>query len=283
MAGTELSKRLSALYNLGEGIRGRLSKQKLKDTFERHAATLSITSTFDAFLYAYAITSSRLFTIDTYHQVGLVPVADLFNHVEESTIALESDLVVCDCCGGLRGCMNASSSSDTPTPAQTLDIVTTLTAEPSEELFNSYGDALSNVDLAIEYGFVLEANEFDKVTFGESISKQVGEAYDDHEQELFVNDLALFIDSQARVSLGLFGLHDSAILNSIVLAYEQSTTISDGNVRHMIQKLLQRIDERIAEYPTDIDTNTTHPVLVQMRDDEVGLLQTARMRFIELL
>ncbi|TIA90505.1 hypothetical protein E3P81_02480 [Wallemia ichthyophaga] len=282
MAGTELCKRYSML-NSHQGIRGRQTKQKLKDTFDAHASTLNITSTFEAFLYAYAITSSRLFQVDTHHQVGLVPVADLFNHLEEPTVAIESDLVVCDCCGWLNGCIQSPNTDYLTTPPQTLDIVTTHTTQPTEELFNSYGDSLDNVDLAIEYGFVLEANDSDRVTFDAIPPIYTVQTLQDDDQDLFVAHPDAFIDSQARVSLGLFGVCDTDVLNLIVLAYQQSETITDGYLRQLIQQLLQRIDERLGEYPPQVDTKAANPLLMQMRNDELGLLQTAKMRFDGLL
>lgn len=52
-----------------------------------------------AFLTAYTHVSSRDFIVDTYHGVGLVPVADLFNHTEVHTVQFEADQDVCEICG----------------------------------------------------------------------------------------------------------------------------------------------------------------------------------------
>ncbi|PWZ03007.1 SET domain-containing protein [Testicularia cyperi] len=52
-----------------------------------------------AFLTAYTHVSSRDFIVDTHHGVGLVPVADLFNHTEDHNIQFESDQDVCEYCG----------------------------------------------------------------------------------------------------------------------------------------------------------------------------------------
>ncbi|TIA91412.1 hypothetical protein E3P99_01108 [Wallemia hederae] len=285
--GTEMGKRLAELSHAQNGLRGRMSRRRLEEIYQQHSKTLSIHSPLSSFLYAYAVVSSRVFSIDTYHDVGLVPIADLFNHVEESNIAIESDLVVCECCGQLRGtCIKRSDSSTSASQSQTLDIVTTSTAESAEELYNSYGDALSNVDLALEYGFVLDANESDRVTFEEcgSVSAETSTkdaTLDDDEQELFVADRAAYIDAQGRVSLGLFGVHETNTPNAIVSAYEQSEIVSDASTRQMISQLIDKIDKRIAQYPSQI-TSTT-PMLMQMREDELGLLQTARHRFTDLL
>ncbi len=63
----------------------------------------------NAFLTAYTHVSSRDFIVDTWHGVGLVPVADLFNHAagdegEEggsggNGVQFESDQDVCQFCG----------------------------------------------------------------------------------------------------------------------------------------------------------------------------------------
>ena len=52
-----------------------------------------------AFLTAYTHVSSRDFIVDAYHGVGMVPVADLFNHAETHTVQFESDQDVCERCG----------------------------------------------------------------------------------------------------------------------------------------------------------------------------------------
>ncbi|TIB75009.1 SET domain-containing protein [Wallemia mellicola] len=272
MDGMELAKELHSLCNTKEGIRGRHSRAQLEDIFHTSLAPLADGISFNDYLYAYAITSSRLFTIDNYHDVGLVPVADLFNHTEESTVEFESDTLVCGCCGNL----SHSQTND----KQTVDIVTIETIEPHQELFNSYGDTLSNVQLAMDYGFTLDANEFDRVRFdGDAIDFQW--EFNDNDQELFVNDCNLYIDSEARVSLGLFGVTDIAIIDHIVMAYEQSSKVAEKPLREYIQCLIDKIDARLKEYPMHV--NITNAMLVQMRQDEIGLLETSKRRFKDLL
>lgn len=51
------------------------------------------------FLTCYTHVSSRDFIVDTWHGVGLVPVAELFNHAEVNTVQFESDQEVCEFCG----------------------------------------------------------------------------------------------------------------------------------------------------------------------------------------
>ncbi|GAC96626.1 hypothetical protein PHSY_004209 [Pseudozyma hubeiensis SY62] len=72
-----------------------LARSKLFDATQRqHLDGLEGT-----FLTAYTHVSSRDFIVDTYHGVGLVPVADLFNHAEVHTVQFESDQDVCELCG----------------------------------------------------------------------------------------------------------------------------------------------------------------------------------------
>ncbi|CDS02168.1 hypothetical protein [Sporisorium scitamineum] len=77
-------KALDYFYDIGIPI---LARSKLFDKTQRqHLDGLE-----NAFLTAYTHVSSRDFIIDTYHGVGLVPVADLFNHAEVHTVQFESD------------------------------------------------------------------------------------------------------------------------------------------------------------------------------------------------
>lgn len=72
-----------------------LKKSKLFDRTQReHLDALE-----DKFLTAYTVVSSRDFIVDAWHGVGLVPVADLFNHSEGHTVQFESDQEVCESCG----------------------------------------------------------------------------------------------------------------------------------------------------------------------------------------
>ncbi|TKY90084.1 hypothetical protein EX895_000082 [Sporisorium graminicola] len=85
-------KALDYFYTTGIPI---LSRSKLFDRTQRqHLDALE-----HAFLTAYTHVSSRDFIIDTYHGVGLVPLADLFNHAEVHTVQFESDQDVCEFCG----------------------------------------------------------------------------------------------------------------------------------------------------------------------------------------
>ncbi|GAA5909027.1 protein-lysine N-methyltransferase [Sporobolomyces salmoneus] len=137
----------------------------------------------ELFCYAYSLVSSRSFQIDpNFHLLALVPFADAFNHLnpEENHVELVSGIEgegwVCGVCGRVEECLHDREETESlPTrdvPAKregedddTVEMVTTYApVQQGEEMFNSYG-ALSNARLIAEYGFRLEANEHDKVTF----------------------------------------------------------------------------------------------------------------------
>lgn len=90
--GMSKQKALDYFYSTGIPI---LSRSKLFDaTQKQHLDGLE-----SAFLTAYTHVSSRDFIVDTHHGVGMVPVADLFNHAEVHTVQFESDQDVCEICG----------------------------------------------------------------------------------------------------------------------------------------------------------------------------------------
>jgi len=146
----------------------------------------------ERFLYAYSLVSSRCFRIDNnYHLVALVPLADAFNHLnppdnQVELVCGEHDWV-CQVCGKSEECIHDVSNIDTQRrvvasihsqeeeEGETVDMVTTRTTptESGEELFNSYGSGLGNSRLIAEYGFKLEANEWDLISFDVEEVRQV--------------------------------------------------------------------------------------------------------------
>ncbi|CED85206.1 N-methyltransferase [Phaffia rhodozyma] len=131
--------------------------------------------TFDSFLFAYSMVSSRAFHVDSYHHVALVPVADLFNHSPNHSVHFQADDFVCDQCGSLVPCSHDILSPETGLPhrlahfkniqktelLQVLegidegDIVVNQFIPKGEQIFNTYGD-LSSIQLACNYGFLPE-------------------------------------------------------------------------------------------------------------------------------
>ncbi|EIN06179.1 hypothetical protein PUNSTDRAFT_136969 [Punctularia strigosozonata HHB-11173 SS5] len=96
-----------------------------------------------------------------------------FNHIQDNHIHLESDYHVCPTCGSLDECphdedgstvergwrqpLNGQSGSDT------YEMVTNAHVQAGEEVFNTYGEHLSNAELLARYGFMLDSNENDSI------------------------------------------------------------------------------------------------------------------------
>ncbi|KAI0255800.1 hypothetical protein BJV78DRAFT_573877 [Lactifluus subvellereus] len=127
------------------------------------------------FRHAYALVSSRAFMVDAYHGLAMVPIADAFNHAQDNSIHLESDYGVCPSCGSLSECPHdADAREDVTEPApytdtadseNTCEMVVNAAIAPGEEVFNTYGARLSNAELLVRYGFVLDANDNDILTW----------------------------------------------------------------------------------------------------------------------
>ncbi|GAA6062876.1 hypothetical protein JCM10212_000798 [Sporobolomyces blumeae] len=152
-------------------------------------------------VYAYSIVSSRAFQVDAFHSLALVPFADAFDHDDpDNEVQFESETWVCTTCGAVAECRHdrdqAGSGSDdgevangmgnarsnapkvirsdddrrtslgsSGTEQDTCDMTTTSAPiVATRELHNSYGP-LSNARLVAEYGFALEANPWDLITF----------------------------------------------------------------------------------------------------------------------
>lgn len=100
-----------------------------------------------------------------------------FNHIQENHVHLESDYNVCLKCGSLDECPHDREGDDhaaTPTtPSSTIcihvhdcyEMVINTVVPPFSEVYNTYGETLSNAELLCQYGFVLEANENDTITW----------------------------------------------------------------------------------------------------------------------
>lgn len=175
--GMSRAKALAYFHDMGIPI---LSRTKLFDrTAKQHLSALET-----AFLTAYTHVSSRDFIIDTYHGVGLVPVADLFNHTEINGVQFESDQEVCEICGVafLTGhdqddCRFPHSDTEeeseeekeeeedeTEDVTDTLDMRTLLPHAVGDEMYNTYG-CLPNALLLTRYGFCLDTEtDFERYT-----------------------------------------------------------------------------------------------------------------------
>ncbi|EJU03906.1 SET domain-containing protein [Dacryopinax primogenitus] len=125
--------------------------------------------TIDRFRKAYSLVSSRAFQVDSWHGVGLVPVADAFNHSEENGVFMETDFAVCTQCGSLGPCAHPEHTPPHSSPwdePMTCDMVTYAPLKAGEEVFNSYDEkGLGNAKLLVWYGFLLEGNGEDRIGF----------------------------------------------------------------------------------------------------------------------
>ncbi|OAV98479.1 hypothetical protein PTTG_08738 [Puccinia triticina 1-1 BBBD Race 1] len=160
---------------------------------EIHKGTIAHSScTWQTFLKAFTIVSSRAFQIDHFHHLALVPIADLFDHSDQPDVEMVSQDLVCDQCGASAECMHDNSNPLQPIeiiPVSEEDTVEIVAIHPlvpptldqlgssdqsrqNEEqeadflpsVYNTYGK-LSNARLLTEYGFMIDANTHDKVHF----------------------------------------------------------------------------------------------------------------------
>ncbi|KAF9479094.1 SET domain-containing protein [Pholiota conissans] len=123
------------------------------------------------FYRAFSLVSSRAFLVDAYHGLSMVPIADAFNHTLENHVHLESDYNVCCECGSLYECIHdREEGAKAPGNVSSLDehdlyyeMVSNTGIPPHTEVFNTYGEDLSNAQLLNQYGFILDVNENDRL------------------------------------------------------------------------------------------------------------------------
>ncbi|KAH9927038.1 SET domain-containing protein [Amylocystis lapponica] len=175
IAGTEVERELHA--NVQDGT------TRLDEVYAYYAAVVrpllsefSLPGSLAGYMHAYALVSSRAFLVDAYHGLAMVPIADAFNHANANHVHLASDYDVCPTCGSLDECPHdrddipARDPAPAPLPAplptaDTCDMVAVRPIAPSDEVFNTYGAQLGNAALLARYGFALEANEHDVVSW----------------------------------------------------------------------------------------------------------------------
>ncbi|KZO92909.1 SET domain-containing protein [Calocera viscosa TUFC12733] len=136
--------------------------------------------TMEQFRQAYSLVSSRAFQVDFWHGVGLVPVADAFNHAEENNVFMETDFAVCPMCGSLGPCAHPSHQPRHSSPwdePMTCDMVTYSPITSGQEVFNSYDEkGFSNAQLLVHYGFLLEGNGEDWIKWdGAEVEEVLGD------------------------------------------------------------------------------------------------------------
>ncbi|KAF8518024.1 SET domain-containing protein, partial [Hysterangium stoloniferum] len=165
--GTEIQSILSPYSQLA-------LRERINEYFENIACPmlqqLQLSYVLKDFHRAYSLVSSRAFIVDAYLGLSLVPVADAFNHIENNHVHLQSDYHVCSACGSLDECDHDLEYADsslaliTSIP-DTCEMVANSPIGPSEEVFNTYGDRLTNAQLLCQYGFLLDGNENNVITW----------------------------------------------------------------------------------------------------------------------
>lgn len=157
---------------------------------------------YATFKLAFSLVLSRAFYVDNYHGLSMVPLADIFNHHYEPHAILQSEDIVCPSCGSRTECEHDAAEAveviqPTTKPSQHRDLlqstsrlslqhvddldadavemIATTNIDKGEEVYNTYGK-LDNAALLANYGFMLEANEDDKVRWFsvESVLDQAG-------------------------------------------------------------------------------------------------------------
>ncbi|KAJ1306806.1 hypothetical protein OPQ81_007792 [Rhizoctonia solani] len=124
------------------------------------------------FRRAWSLVSSRSFRVDSYHGLAMVPIADAFNHIGENQVHIETDFDVCPVCGSLQSCPHDEDDQESPSLTEgkmdlenTCDMVMNAPVSAGDEIFNSYDTNLPNSTLLARYGFILEGNEYDYVSW----------------------------------------------------------------------------------------------------------------------
>jgi len=120
-----------------------------KDAFANaKSATDELEFSFESYLDARSVVSSRAFFVTEEQGPGLVPIADLFNHRT----------------GGHHVILRLVDDPRGADENKTLHAVVVASAKKGEEVFNTYG-TLGNAVLLNSYGFTQRNNPADAVTF----------------------------------------------------------------------------------------------------------------------
>ena len=198
------------------------------------------------FIRAYSLVSSRAFYVDNFHGLCMVPLADIFNHHYQPSTCLQTDDVVCGTCGLHRVCEHDEPANDGFTQSSGVDekeeeaveMVATSSIVPEMEVYNTYG-TLSNSRLLAEYGFMLEANDADRLCWF-SLAQLVEDT--DYSQEIV-----------AKAWTSDFGSKDETAMNDrVALVGGQPNKMQDAlwiDSEGRLSSKLWRVLQLIAQQP----------------------------------
>ncbi|KAG5727927.1 Ribosomal N-lysine methyltransferase 3 [Termitomyces sp. T112] len=181
---TEIGRRLTSDSSVKlediDGYFNTVAEPLLLRYFNNRTYVPATTISLEGFYHAYSLVSSRAFLVDGYHGLSMVPIADSFNHSHDNHVHLETEFDVCSQCGSLHECphdayevINQSmlyAGKIDPTQSNALvdydsyyEMVSNAEIMPGEEVFNTYGEGLSNAQLLARYGFTLDVNDNDHI------------------------------------------------------------------------------------------------------------------------
>ncbi|WWC89971.1 uncharacterized protein L201_004900 [Kwoniella dendrophila CBS 6074] len=323
LKGTECERELKLRENEGLGL------SNLQKFYSNYASHLPPTSTHSerspivAFYYCFSLISTRAFMIDLYHLIGLCPFADILNHsIGNGNTSLSSDDFVCHLCGSLKTCQEhdivndnngiayrllhldqkdierIESDEDDDTVELRLESPLRLLQDNNEkgikekekvEIFNSYGDNLSDSKLLVEWGFILDEftgdgliwdledlnigypeNKMDKIweiinEVAENIeidkmNKEDEEKHEeDGEDDLICgqnekNQKLLNLDQSGRLSINILCL-------SVLFEYLEKNAISEidtnsNKIRGLLVKEIREIQDIWLQIDSDSNQNT---------------------------
>ncbi|KAF4588307.1 hypothetical protein EYR38_010274 [Pleurotus pulmonarius] len=178
------------------------------------------------FTKAFTLVSSRAFIVDAYHGLSMVPIADAFNHSQDNHVHIETDFDVCPLCGALYECPHDDGPKLETHVGQNhydscYEMVANSPIPRHSEVFNTYGETLGNAALLARYGFVLDVNENDCITWS------MEELTDDA-------DLAASFQLAAHEWESEKSLRACCESSNLVYYSESFTVDGDGKVSHRL-------------------------------------------------
>ncbi|KAG9225375.1 hypothetical protein PLEOSDRAFT_172149 [Pleurotus ostreatus PC15] len=232
LVGTEVEKEM-AVSALSARIR--TFYEEISRRFLPQVASLA------SYTKAFTLVSSRAFIVDAYHGLSMVPIADAFNHSQDNHVHIETDFDVCPSCGALYECPHDGEPKHETHVGQhhydsCYEMVANVPIPPHSEVFNTYGETLSNAALLARYGFVLDVNENDCITW--SMEELIDEADLAASFRLAIQELESDTSFRTRCE------------SSNLVYYSNSFTVDgDGKVSHPLWLLCSLTYQRHAPSP----------------------------------